>query len=49
MGIFDDEKIKNFLFFGFYGTNDDLNAAAPWFIVIIIIAVLVLIGLFIFT
>ena len=44
MSMFDDEKVKNFLFYRFWGTDEEMEKAAPFifigFIVIVVLAVL---------
>lgn len=41
--MFDDEKFRNFILFGAYGTDEELGAAAPFLIVFAIIVIVLIV------
>jgi len=39
MSIFDDENWKNFIIFGFWGTDEEYSKAAPFILIVVVIVV----------
>jgi hypothetical protein len=45
----DGEKLKNFILFRFWGTDKELKEASPIFTLVFLAAIMILVGLFIFS